>query len=114
MIITEKAAKDIITQLSISIRPTEVLSQRYKDFSYQDYLVKHFMEVKGFDLSSAGRSKINHKMRVTERLYQKVLAADILTTKGKIFLKKNTLINKKEIDLIKEAVTNGEIFLEKE
>ena len=114
LLITEKAAKDIITQLSISIRPTETLSQKYAGFCYQDYLVKHFMEQKGFDLSSAGRSKINHKLRVTERLYQKVLANDILYKNGKVFLKKDTLINKKEIDMIKKAITDGELLLEKE
>ncbi|MCQ3907909.1 MAG: hypothetical protein MJ219_04295 [Mycoplasmoidaceae bacterium] len=114
LLITEKAAKDIITQLSISVRPTETLSQKYPGFCYQDYLIKHFMEQKGFDLSSAGRTKINHKLRVTERLYQKVLAADILSKTGKVFLKKDTLINKKEIDMIKKAITDGDLFLEQE
>ncbi|MCQ3915084.1 MAG: hypothetical protein MJ201_05055 [Mycoplasmoidaceae bacterium] len=90
------------------------MSQKYQGFCYQDYLVKHFMEVKGFDLSSAGRSKINHKLRVTERLYQKVLANDILYKNGKVFLKKDTLITKKEIDMIKEAISSGELLLEKE
>jgi len=116
-IITEKAAMDIINLLNISKRPTEQLSELYKDFSYQDYLIRHLMTKKSFDIGCAGRTKFNHKLRVTERLYQKVLAEDILTTEKeghKVFMKKGTLITKKELDELKDAISNGKLDIVKQ
>ncbi len=112
-IITEKAAMDIINLLGLSKRPTEQLSVEFKDFSYQDYLIRHFMTKKSFDIASAGRSKLNQKLRVTERLYQKVLANDILTKQGKVFMKKGTLITKNEINEIKQAISGGHLDIAK-
>ena len=115
LIITEKAAMDIVNTLAMSKRPTEQLSIENPGFSYQDYLVRHFMNQKGFDLSPAGRSKMNHKMRVTERLYQRVLSEDIINKKtGKVFLKKDTLITKKELDALKQAISSGELNIEQD
>ncbi len=106
LIITEKAAMDVVNILGMSKRATEQLSLENPGFCYHDYLVRHFLNKKGFDLSMAGRSKINHKMRVSERLYHKVLAKDILTKSGKVLLKKGTLITKDELNIFKQNIDN--------
>lgn len=37
---------------------------------------------------------MTRKMRLSERLYQRVLAEDLKDNKGKVVIKKNTLIQK--------------------
>ncbi|MDE6429217.1 MAG: DNA-directed RNA polymerase subunit beta [Malacoplasma sp.] len=109
-IISEKAAKDLVVNLSIS---TKSIDSRFKlhskDISYQSIIYNHFFNVKSFDLSKAGRYKMNRKMRLSERLYQRVLAEDLKDSKGKILVKKNTLIQKQELDTIKQLTKTGEL-----
>ncbi|MCF0217706.1 MAG: DNA-directed RNA polymerase subunit beta [Malacoplasma sp.] len=101
-IISEKAAKDLVVNLSIS---TKSIDSRYKmsgkDITYQTIIYKHFFSVKNFDLLNAGRYKMNRKLRLTERLYQRVLAQDLTDSNGKVVIKKGELLQKQEIDLIK-------------
>lgn len=112
-IITEKAAMDIMNQLGVSKRSIESISLKNKDFCYQDFFLRHFLEKKYFDLSSAGRAKLNHKLRISERIYQKVLAKDILDRKGKVVLKKGALINKEQLDIFKSKIAKNELDIRK-
>lgn len=104
VIISEKAAKDIIAALAISTRAAETLTVKNPNFGYQDMLIRHFMEPKQYDLTTAGRYKLNHKLRLSERLYQKVIANDIFNVDGEIVFKKGTLFNKDELDMFKKLL----------
>ncbi|MDE7087990.1 MAG: DNA-directed RNA polymerase subunit beta [Malacoplasma sp.] len=110
IIISENAAKDLVVNLSIS---TKSIDSRFKlnskDISYQSIIYNHFFNVKSFDLSKAGRYKMNRKMRLSERLYQRVLAEDLKDSKGKLLVKKNSLIQKHELDTIKTLTKTGEL-----
>jgi DNA-directed RNA polymerase subunit beta len=110
-IITEKAAKDLISDLSISTKVAEANSSSRNQICYQDVLTRHFMDNRQYDLTHAGRYKMQRKLRISERLYQRVFAEDILTVDGKVLFKKGTLIMKDELDRMKQALTNGEVKL---
>ncbi|MDR3257167.1 MAG: DNA-directed RNA polymerase subunit beta [Mycoplasmataceae bacterium] len=110
-IITEKAAKDLIAELSISTKAAEANATGKNQICYQDVLARHFMDNRQYDLTAAGRYKMQRKLRVSERLYQRVLAEDIVTKGGKVLIKEGTLILKEELDKIKQALSKDEIEL---
>ncbi len=109
-IITEKAAKNLIQQLAISTRAVEAnASTATNQVCYQDVLANHFMLNRQYDLTSAGRYKLSRKLRVSERLYHRVLAQDIHDLKGKLVLPAGTLINKEELDIIKQHLGSNNL-----
>ena len=117
VIITEKAAKDLVEGLSISTRTFESNSN-VKDkenlICYQDVITSQFMDGRKYDLSSAGRYRTNRKMSISERLYQRILAKDIVSKDGEVLLKKGTLILKDELDVFKKAASENIIDFERE
>jgi DNA-directed RNA polymerase subunit beta len=109
-IITEKAAKDLISLLSISIKSIESYASSIKNpIFYQDVLTRHFMDTRQYDLTGAGRYKLQRKLRISERLYQRIIAEDMITKDGKVLFPKGTLILKDEIDKIKAAMMHREL-----
>ncbi|MDU7891833.1 MAG: DNA-directed RNA polymerase subunit beta [Ureaplasma parvum] len=100
-IISEKAAKDIVELLGINIKNIETLRHLGKA-SYQIALQQHFFNKRLYDISSAGRYKFEKKLLLSERLYQKVIANDIIDKKNNILIPKDTLITKEHIELIKK------------
>lgn len=107
-IITEKVAKDIVIELGISIKILDLIVVE-ENFCYQALFVYHFFSEIYYDLSSAGRYKVNRKLRLTERIFQRTLNEDLFDNHGKILLPKNTKILKKELDLIKQHSKNKDI-----
>ena len=110
-LITEKAAKDLVNELSISTKNIDSrLRLNTKDNTYyQSVIYNHFFNQRNYELSKAGRYKMERKMRFSERLYQRVLAEDIKDTSGKIILSKGTLIQKDELDIIKKLSNEKKI-----
>ncbi|QZX49314.1 DNA-directed RNA polymerase subunit beta [Mycoplasma sp. E35C] len=100
-LVCEKAAKHVIQELSISTRSLDNVVQK-EEISYQSILLQHFFQKKRYDLSSAGRHKFVRKLRISERLYQRTLAQDIVDLDGNIVLKQGTLMLKEQIDLFKK------------
>lgn len=110
IIITEKAAKDLINLFSISTKSIEtILSQDNKTYSYQDILVRHFTEQRQYDMTMAGRYKLNRKLKLSERLYQRIIAEDILDINNKVVFKKGTLMQKAELDEFKQLLTQKKL-----
>lgn len=110
-IIVEKAAKDLVTSLSISTRNIDSrLRVNSKDTTcYQATIYNHFFSQKTYDLSKAGRYKMLRKMRISERLYQRILAEPIFEKDSKkTIIKKDTLIQKSEIDALKKYFVGHE------
>ncbi len=109
-VITEKAAKDLISKFSISTRSVESdISSKDNPICYQDVIVSHFMDPRKYELSNAGRYRTLHKMRISDRLYQRVISEDILYKNNKVFLKKGTLIGKEELASFKKAAENQDL-----
>ncbi|GHU34118.1 hypothetical protein FACS1894166_11070 [Bacilli bacterium] len=113
IIITEKAAKDLIRELKISTKTAEINATDRNPICHQDILAKHFMDTRQYDLTSAGRYKIQRKLRISERLYKRIIAEDLITKQGKTLLTKNTLILKPELDAIKDAISHDELNIHK-
>lgn len=103
-LVYERAARHLVEELGISTRQqdSQLRASKNTDVCFQTILYKHFFNKRSFDLTSAGRYKMIRKLRLSERLYQKVLASDIRSLDGKIVLKKGTTIHKEELDLIKK------------
>lgn len=104
-IITEKAAKDVANELALSVKTldTQVAPEH---MCFQALVILHLFNLRYYDLSSAGRYKMNHKLRVSERLYQRVLSEALYDVNGKKVLESGTLLTKENIDIIKEKSKN--------
>lgn len=102
-IITEKAAKDLVIDLGISLKIIESQVDEEKS-CYQAIILLHLFMERFYDLSSSGRYKFNHKLRVSERFYQRILAQDIIDNKNKKILEKGTLFTKEAIKKYKDAI----------
>ena len=100
-IICEKAAKHVVHELSISTKSLDVSYDPNLVPSYQLLMWQHFFQKRRYELSLPGRYKFVRKLRVSERLYQRTLAQDLIDNDGKVVLSKGTLILKPEIDKIK-------------
>ena len=110
-LISEKAAKDLVQSLSISTKSIDSKS-RINDSettSFQTVIFNHFFNNRNYDLSKAGRYKMNRKLRVSERLYGRIVAEDIKDVNGKVIVKKDEMIQKAEIDKIKDLYHNKKI-----
>ncbi len=104
-IITEKAAKDVANELALSIKTLD--SQvNPENMCFQALVILHLFNLRYYDLSSAGRYKMNHKLRVSERLYQRVLSEPLCDINGKKILDKGVLLTKENIDIIKDKSKN--------
>lgn len=62
-----------------------------------------------YDMGAVGRYKLNRKLRISERLYDQVLAQDIFDVDGKLVFPKNTLMLKKEIQEYKRLVSENRL-----
>lgn len=62
---------------------------------------------KKYDLTKAGRYKLIKKLTITDRILNKTIAQDIKDNKGNIVIKKNTLIDKTNIEVLKQALNKG-------
>ncbi|MGL4769206.1 MAG: DNA-directed RNA polymerase subunit beta [Mycoplasmoidaceae bacterium] len=110
-LIHERAAKYLVDELGISTRQqdTQLRACKNVNISYQTILCKHFLNWKFFDLTAAGRYKMIRKLRLSERLYQRVLAQNLYDKKGNIILKIGTTIHKEELDTIKKYINNDNL-----
>jgi DNA-directed RNA polymerase subunit beta len=92
---TELAAKDIINKLGISTKNEEFESSETSTCCYQDLLISKFMNRKKYDLSSAGRYKLDHKFRIVERMVGNTITNDILAN-DKVLFKAGTTLDRND------------------
>ena len=106
-IICERASKELVQELSISTKSLEAELTSEQSINYQSLVWHHFFTARKYDVADAGRYKINRKLRVSERIYGKILAVDIKDSDGKVVIAKETLLAKEQIDLLKKLVLEG-------
>lgn len=107
-IITEKAAKDVSTELGLNPKSIENHIKEDK-MCFQGLMNLHLFNQRYYDLSSAGRYKLNRKLKLSDRLYQRIIVNNITDTNGEVLIKKGTLLTKENIDLIKTKAATKEI-----
>ena len=66
-----------------------------------------FFDQKKYDLTKAGRYKLNKKLNVIDRMENNVVMEDIYKADGTVLYKKGTFITKKERNVLKEELVKG-------
>ena len=74
--------------------------------SAKNHLITHFFDQFRYDLSKVGRYKFNKKLDVCDRLFNQVLAEDIIVD-GNVKFTKGTLIDREVFNELKELLHNG-------
>lgn len=72
-------------------------SPSFKATSFQEVLWAYFFERNYYDIGFAGRFKIDHKLSLANRIFQKVLGQDVLDVNGKVVFKEGTFMGRSEI-----------------
>lgn len=70
-----------------------------------------FFNKRRYNLTDAGRFKINQKLSVTERLHRRVISEPILDNAGKVLFKKDTLMSGKIINELKDLLKQEKVAL---
>ena len=66
-----------------------------------------FFDAKKYDLTAAGRFKLRKKLNVIDRIENHVLAQDLYKADGSLLMKKGTLVNKEERNILREELIKG-------
>ena len=66
-----------------------------------------FFDTRRYDLTKAGRFRLNKKLGAYDRLYKNFLAEDIYDRKGELLYPKGTYVEREERDKIKEELSYG-------
>ncbi|MBO6103520.1 hypothetical protein J6P04_00355 [bacterium] len=112
IIIVEQAACALVEGLNISQKTLDNLAERINDqeeFCFQTIIWYHFFNTNTFNMSLAGRYKINQKMEVNERLFDQVLSRPIVDTSGHTLVNADSKLFKKEVDAIIGAIKDDRI-----
>lgn len=64
-----------------------------------------------YDLTKAGRFKLQQKLTVKNRLLNKILAEDIVDVKGNVLIAKDTEVNKNNIKEISEILSRKDVMI---
>ncbi|GCE63333.1 DNA-directed RNA polymerase subunit beta [Candidatus Mycoplasma haematohominis] len=91
-ITVEWASYFLINEFGISYE-----SASYRVHSFQELLWSYLFERNYYDIGVAGRFKIDHKMALANRIFQKVLAQDVKDFDGNIVFPKGTFMGRAEI-----------------
>ena len=66
-----------------------------------------FFDQRRYDLTKAGRYKLNKKLNILDRMETNILGEDLISAEGKVICKKGTLITKDERNALKEEMAKG-------
>ena len=114
IVVIERAAQSIVEGLNISQKSLDNLSQKIKnqeDFCFQTILWSHFFSDLTFNISQAGRYKINQKMSLIERLYNQTPTNDILDEQKNVVIQKDAILLRNEVELIQNEIKEGKLNL---
>ena len=67
-----------------------------------------FFDQKKYDLTKAGRYKLNKKLNVIDRMENNIVKQDILKADGTVLYEAGTFITKKERNVLKQELTKGQ------
>lgn len=75
--------------------------------SAKNILYTRFFDPKRYDLARVGRYKFNKKLAAEDRLLNKTLAASVKGHDGKVVMKKGTVLNRPNLDILIEELKKG-------
>ena len=113
-LIIEKSAKIVVIKTNISSKVFDN-NKHFDDenISYQTLLWLHFFSDRYYNTTSAGRYKINNKMRISQRIFEKYIAEDIYGTDGEIKFPRGTYINHEQLINFKNLSKEGKLDIVK-
>ena len=100
---TSKNTDEALIEIFEKLRPGEPATLD----SAKNQLIVRFFDKFRYDLAKVGRYKFNKKLNVIDRLVGQKLAQDIKTEDGNVVASKGTVVDKKNLPEIKEALANG-------
>ena len=101
---TTQSSNEAIIEIYTKLRQGEIA----KSYQAQEFLISRLFNAKRYELAEVGRYKINKKLNILNHIRGKRLAQDIINPEtGEIILERDTIINRKEINLLNE---NRELF----
>ena len=89
-----KSSKDALKEIFRKLKPGEPCT----DESSKTYLIQKFFDRKRYDLGKAGRHKYAKKLGVYNRLVDRILAEDLISSDGEVVYKKDTLLTKEMVE----------------
>jgi DNA-directed RNA polymerase subunit beta len=100
---TTKNTDEALIEIFEKLRPGEPATLD----SAKNQLIVRFFDKFRYDLAKVGRYKFNKKLNVADRLLNCKLAQDIKDKDGNIVASKDTVVTKKVLEEIKEALKDG-------
>jgi len=113
VIISEIAAMELIEGIGIGTKQYENVASEKNLYCFQDILCRQFLDPKIYQLSKAGRYKINMKCRISDRIYSSELAEDLYLKNGDKLFPKNQLLLYNEYETLKENLEKKHISFSK-
>ncbi|AEG73774.1 DNA-directed RNA polymerase subunit beta [Mycoplasma haemofelis Ohio2] len=81
----------------------------YKVSSFQELLWVYFFGKNYYDVGKSGRYKLDHKLSLSQRIFQKVLAQDVLSTDGEVVFPKGTYMTREKVFLFDDLSRQGKL-----
>ena len=100
---TSKNTDEALIEIFEKLRPGEPATLD----SAKNQLIVRFFDKFRYDLAKVGRYKFNKKLNVIDRLLGQKLAQDIKDENNNVIASKGTIVDKKILPAIKEALANG-------
>lgn len=97
------STSEAIVEIYKKLRPGEPATLE----SSKNYIMSLFFNEYKYELAKVGRYKYNKKLNVLDRLRNQKIAEDVVDSKGKVVLKKDTLVDKKLIEEIRPIFMEG-------
>ncbi len=91
---SSKALKEIFRKL----KPGEPITEA----GVVSFLVQKFFDSKRYDLGVAGRFKYNNKLGIYDRLIERYIAEDLVSSDGEIVYEKGTYLTKEMVEALKD------------
>ena len=95
--------KSALLEIYNKLRPGEPAT----DEGATNLLYTRFFDPKRYDLAGAGRFKIGKKLSLLDRIYNRILAEDVIDVDGNVVYKEGTFISTKELEVLKGVFEAG-------
>lgn len=107
-IVVEWASYYLVNEFGISHDSSTFLAR-----SFQSLLWSYFFERNYYDIGRSGRFKLNHKLSLAGRIFQKVLAQDVKDFDGNVLFAKGTFMSREKVALFAELSRSGKLDIVK-
>jgi len=100
-----KTSRDALIEIFRKLKPGEPITNE----GVKTFVIQKFFDQKRYDLGRAGRFKFNRKLGIYNRLVNRTLAENLVSSEGEILFTKGHLLSKEDVEMLKdkEVFENG-------